>query len=545
MTNKEIARCFRQLASVMELLEENAFKIRSYQNAYLLIRKWGEPLAGKTADQLEAIPGIGKAIAAKVVELVTTGTMATLDTYLAKVPAGILEILDIPGIGPKKVRALWKELGIESVGELAYACHENRLILLSGFGEKTQRDVLEKLEFYLVSRDRWLGVRAAEALQAAAATLEGKYPGTEAIPTGQVRRACPVVDTLELLWVRPDEGALPLDTGWEAVSADCLQWHRPDQPAITVHLASPATRGARLWATTGSEAYLRQLAPVSPAVGVFPDEEAWLTAARLPVHPPEWREDPVLARSFAAQPGTPLQASHIRGVIHAHSTWSDGTASLRQMAEACQQRGYEYLVITDHSRSAFYANGLSTERVLAQHEEIDKLNASLSPFRILKGIESDILNNGDLDYEDAVLERFEIVIASIHSNLRMPIEKAMERLLRAIQHPRTHILGHLTGRLLLSRAGYPVDHERIIQACARHGVAIELNANPNRLDIDYTWIPAATAAGVKIAVNPDAHSIDGIDDLNIGVRTASKGGLTRENCLSAMAAAELLQHFSV
>lgn len=542
MTNKEIARTFNRLAGVMELLEENPFKIRSYQNAYLLIRKWGEPLAGKTADELEAIPGIGKAIAAKIVELTTTGSMPTLEKYLAQVPESVLEILEIPGIGPKKVRALWKDLGIESVGELAYACHENRLISLPGFGAKTQKDVLEKLHFYLANRDRWLGVRAREILDVASAELCSKFPDTEVLITGQVRRACPVVDSLELLWVRQVDFKFPLDEYWEPLTADSLWWRRPELPPVRVHLAHPGNRGRRLWETTGSEAYLKAFTwPQSDA----PTEEAWLAKASLPVHPPEWREDPVLAAQFEQKGEDLLTPRDLRGVIHAHSTWSDGTASLRDMAEACQRRGYEYLVITDHSRSAFYANGLSVERVLAQHEEIDKLNASLAPFRILKGIESDILNNGNLDYEAPILERFEIVIASIHSNLRMPLEKAMDRLLRAIEHPRTHILGHLTGRLLLSRAGYPVDHERIIEACARHHVAIELNANPNRLDMDYAWIPAAVDAGVKIAINPDAHSMEGIDDIMVGVATANKGGLCRTDCLNALTASELLRHFSV
>jgi len=223
----------------------------------------------------------------------------------------------------------------------------------------------------------------------------------------------------------------------------------------------------------------------------------------------------------------------IKGVVHNHSTWSDGRNSIKEMAEACMERGFEYLVMSDHSKTAVYANGLQEERVRQQHIEIDALNKSLSPFKIFKSIESDILYDGTLDYSDEVLKTFDLVIASVHSQLRMPEEKAMERLMAAIEHPATNILGHMTGRLLLSRPGYPVNHKLIIDACAKHKVAIEINANPYRLDMDYHWLPYAQEQGVLISINPDAHSIDGINDIKYGVFAAQKGGLLKQNTLNA------------
>ncbi|MEL6124649.1 MAG: PHP domain-containing protein, partial [Bacteroidota bacterium] len=228
----------------------------------------------------------------------------------------------------------------------------------------------------------------------------------------------------------------------------------------------------------------------------------------------------------------------IKGVLHTHTTWSDGTASVLEMAKESQRLGYEYLLVTDHSQSAFYANGLKPDRVLAQMEEIQSTEHELEHLRIFKGIECDILSDGTLDYDDGLLERFDCVIASVHSNLRMPLEKAQQRLLKAIEHPATKILGHMTGRLLLSRPGYPVDHRIIIEACAQHGVCIELNANPYRLDMDWTWIPYAMECGVQISINPDAHSLAGIQDIKYGVLAARKGLLTAASCLNHLSASE-------
>jgi DNA polymerase (family 10) len=259
----------------------------------------------------------------------------------------------------------------------------------------------------------------------------------------------------------------------------------------------------------------------------------------LPYFPAYLREDPAsLQKLNEADIADIIQPDQIRGIIHTHSDWSDGTDTIENMAKACIAAGYEYLVISDHSKSAFYANGLNEERVKAQHQYIDELNAKLTPFRIFKSVESDILNDGALDYSDSILSTFDLVIASVHSNLKMSEEKAMQRLMRAIENPFTNILGHPTGRLLLSRKGYPIDHEKIIDACIANKVAIEINAHPRRLDLDWSWIARAQEKGAILSINPDAHHIAGFTDTRYGILVAQKGGFKTKNNLSSFSLVE-------
>lgn len=540
MENAHIARAFRQLADIMELHGENPFKIRSYQNAYLTIRKFPEPLENQTPEDWDQIPGVGQAISAKIGELLASGELSAYRKLADQTPAGVLEMLGIPGLGPKKVRLLWKELGLESVGELAYACGENRLIEVSGFGPKTQKEIEEKIRFYNQTKNKHLWKDARYLAEETISWIKTGWPDSELVMTGELRRMAPVVSEIELMWTLPDLQEWPQTSPWQVEGVEALWLEREGYPRVKVWKAREATQGRIMWISTGSEAYVGHhrmtVARLAPGVS----EADFLDANGLPLHDPECRENPEWAKLFDSRVEPLVRPSDIRGIIHAHSTWSDGWNSLEEMARACMDAGYSYLVISDHSRSAFYANGLSVERIILQHEEIDALNDRLGSFRILKGIECDILSQGELDYEDDMLSRFDVVIASIHSQLRMDESKAMKRLLGAIAHPATHILGHMTGRLLLSREGYPVNHRRIIEACAHHGVSIELNANPMRLDMDYTWIPYAMECGVKMAVNPDAHSVKGIEDMTFGLAVARKGGLTPSACLNSLNVDELL-----
>ncbi|MCF8236563.1 MAG: PHP domain-containing protein [Saprospiraceae bacterium] len=538
MTNKEIAGWFRRLADMMELHGENPFKIRSYQQAYVTLRKWTDPLSDLTLEELAEIPGIGKAISEKIRELAETGDLATYRKYANQTPEGVIDLLAIPGVGPKKVRTLWKDLGVESVGELLYACHENRLIELNGFGLKKQADLKNKLEFYMLTKGQ---LRYPEALQVAdrvKALLQVADPGSRIEETGELRRKCPVIKNISLLWCPQEKATLSAEEGWTFVEKTPAHWiwQEEENPLVTVWITTVEGWGQRLWETTGSSAYVSSFQqwtnPLAPEEGTF------MQLANLPDHIPEWRESVDWAQAAAKREGDLITTSAIRGVIHAHSTWSDGIHSLEEMAFTAKESGFAYLVITDHSQSAFYANGLKPDRVKAQRAEIATLNSRLAPFRIFHGIESDILYTGALDYDQDVLDGFDLIIASIHSQLKMDLPKAMERLLAAIEHPNTRILGHPTGRLLLSREGYPVDHKKMIEACARHQVVVELNANPQRLDLDYTWIPYAIDCGVKIAINPDAHSTGGIRDISYGVQVARKAGLGVGNCLNTMSLKE-------
>lgn len=540
MTNKEIAKAFQLLGLLMELHDENPFKIRSYQNAYRNLRKLDRPLSEMSDEEIGSLKGVGKAISGKIRELLESGQMQTLEKYRAKTPEGVQEMLQIKGFGPKKIQVIWKELGAESIGELLYAVNENRLIELKGFGEKTQQDLKEKLLYYQKSRNQFhyasLEAEAYELLE----QLSKQLPAARLSLTGAIRRRCNTLDGIDIL-VGYDKDFSPAlaELGLQVITRENGHIAGRSGSDFPVRLYSCRLQefGSKLFRYTAAPSFLQAFS------GEFPDldfrglkeEQQVFNKANLPYIEPELREQE-WAIDLAKAGDLPdlIEEKAIIGVLHAHSHYSDGLNSLEDMARYAREQGYSYLGITDHSKSAFYANGLSPERVHEQFAEVDRLNEQLAPFRIFKGIESDILGDGSLDYEEELLQEFDFVIASVHSNLRMDEEKATQRLITAIENPYTSILGHPTGRLLLSRQGYPIDHRRVIDACAEHGVAIEINANPYRLDLDWSWIPYALEKGVLIAVNPDAHSLEGIHDIHYGVCSARKGGLEAKNCLNCL-----------
>jgi DNA polymerase (family 10) len=538
MTNKQIANAFDELANLMELHEEDEFRIRSYRNAYLNLRKLDRPLAELSDAEIKDIKGVGPAIASKIRELVSGGKMATLEKYREKTPPGVVEMLEVNGFGPKKVRVVWQEMGIETIGELWYACNENRLVEYKGFGLKTQEDLKQKLEYFLKSRDKLHLDAAEEEADFVSTWLTGKLPGARVAPVGELRRRCPVIVKLEILVGYAGDFAPAFDGQTlvlENQKDNTFQVRLENNTNVLVHRCEPSEFGSKMFRFTGSPDFVEAFAKANTGLDFknLEDEKAVFEKANLSYVAPELREGTLYLQPSALRPQL-IEEQDLKGILHVHTTWSDGLHSLREMCEYVRSLGYSYIGITDHSQSAFYANGLKPDRVLAQMEEIDKLNEELAPFRIFKGIESDILNDGSLDYETSLLEKFDFVIASVHSNLKMTKEKATERVLRAIENPFTTILGHPTGRLLLSREGYPLDWGKIFEACARHKVAIELNANPYRLDIDWTLIPEALRHGIPISINPDAHSKDGVHDVRYGVMVARKGALTAENCLNAL-----------
>lgn len=547
VTNKAIAKTFQELADIMELHGENSFKIRSYQNAYISLRKLEQPLDDLSDAEIAGIKGVGTAIAAKIRELLSTGKMETLEKYKEMTPPGVREMLHIAGFGPKKVLAVWKDLGVETIGELLYAVNENRLIELKGFGAKTQEDLRQKLEYYQKSRDKfYFAALEAEAGQLIA-QIQSALPDTPVSLCGEIRRKNNVVNRIEVLIGKKEGIDYLFSTGiLTAVGEEegLMIAKTANEFPVAIRVCRPSEFGSKLFRYSASSEFMDAFIQAFPNSDFreLASEQAVFDKAKLPFIQPELREQ-AWAINQAIHHNLPhlIEDTDIRGVVHAHSTYSDGLHSLRDMALYCRQSGYAYLAITDHSKSAFYANGLQPERLLAQWQEIDALNAELAPFRIFKGIESDILNDGSLDYEEDLLKGFELIIASVHSNLRMDEEKATQRLLKAIENPYTSILGHPTGRLLLSRQGYTVNHPKIIDACAANKVSIELNANPYRLDLDWTWIPYALEKGVLISINPDAHSKEGIRDIHFGVCSARKGGLAAQNCLSAFDADEFIR----
>jgi DNA polymerase (family 10) len=520
--NDYIAEQFSLLGKLMDIHGENSFKTKSYSVAAYTLEKLPTPLAELPPDKITSIKGIGDAIGKKIQEILQTGELRLLQQYIANTPPGVIEMLHIKGLGPKKIATIWKEMEIESVGELLYACQENRLFLFKGFGEKTQQNVREAIEFRL----RHVGSHLFADIEPYAllidAQLKKAFPTAQWALTGEFRRQLEVITQLE--WVTTAE--------MDAVKAFLDSMEKEESVPISMLFTTPDVFVQVLFYSSSSEEFQDSLLEKVSALN-YSSEELLFESANLPYIPPYRREQKIILEQ-AAHPLAPvIETTDIRAIIHSHSKWSDGSNTLGEMAAACIEKGFEYLVISDHSKTAFYANGLKEDRLREQHAEIDELNRKLAPFVIFKSIESDILNDGALDYSNDILSTFDLVIASVHSNLKMSEEKAMIRLLRAIENPYTAILGHLTGRLLLSRPGYPVDHKKIIDACVANKVAIELNAHPRRLDMDWRWIGYALDKGALISIDPDAHSTAGYKDIRYGVLAAQKAGLTPEHNLSS------------
>jgi DNA polymerase (family 10) len=548
MRNETIAEHFDLLSKLMDIHADNSFRSKSYANAAFQIDRLPAQLVEIDKKDWAGLKGIGTNMAAKIDELVTTGKLQLLDEYLEKTPEGVIEMLRIKGLGPKKISTVWKEMEIESIGELLYACNENRLILYKGFGEKTQQNVKEAILFMMSQRGKFLYQQAEPYAEIYEKKLSDVFGNNLIGLTGEMRRQEDVISRIDYLV------ALPLAEIKQAMQSlglepneenDSLIYKMENSPALSLYSCQKENAGTRLMLTTGDDnfiAWLNEKSKGSFNTGMFATEAEAFAHINLPFIKPHQRTiatNEIYFKKYREL--EPAEASNIKAIIHCHSKWSDGSQTLEEMANAAKEKGLEYLVISDHSRAASYAGGLTVERVQQQHAEIDALNKKLAPFKIFKSIECDILGNGQLDYDDEVLQSFDLVIASVHSSLKMSEEKAMQRLVTAIENPYTLILGHMTGRLLVSRNGYPVDHKKIIDACAANNVVIELNAHPRRLDIDWRWIPYALEKDVLISINPDAHSIDGFDDIRYGCIAASKAMLPASANLSSFSLHEFEQ----
>jgi len=538
--NSFIADQFSLLSKLMDIHGGNSFKSKSYAAAAFNIEKLTQPLSGIAADQLSSLKGIGDSAAKKITEILETGKLAVLEELLLNTPAGVLEMLNIKGLGPKKIASIWKEMEIESLGELLYACNENRLLLYKGFGEKTQKNVQEAIEYYTQNQGSFLYAEVAAFFPSIQVYLEKHFSADAVAVTGAFRRQDLTIDELEFVIAKNNAAIKPIFQTAQPPelleeTANQLVYKLKNGLRLRLH-TSPVNFAEQLFFTTGptsfTDAFTKQFTTPVFSGAETHDASAFTNAGITPI-PAYLRGVSTILNKAANGLPEVITEKDIRGIIHTHSNWSDGTNTIEEMAKACIAKGYEYLVISDHSKSAFYANGLKEDRIREQHRYIDELNEKFRPFKIFKSIECDILNDGNLDYTDNILSTFDLIIASVHANLKMTEEKAMVRLLNAIKNPYTTILGHMTGRLLLSRKGYPVDHKKIIEACAEQRVVIELNAHPRRLDMDWYWIDEAMERGVLISIDPDAHTTEGFDDCRYGVLAAQKGGLTKEKNLSS------------
>jgi DNA polymerase (family 10) len=562
--NHEIVKALQLYASLAELHEENPFKYKAFASGAFNLRKIKDPLSDLQESQLLMIPGVGKSVARAIVEYSVSRRFPALEDLLAVTPTGLIAMLGVKGLGPKKVRMIWQELGIENVEDLFDACRQNRLVEVSGFGYKTQQTIMAAIEFSYGARGKFHLARVMPYAESFLAGMRLVFGDERHEFTSDYYRKSDVIENLVLLTTAMEMSGISSAEWCEVAAAGGdhnVKFSRDLDPSTVSN--QTGMNHFEGWTMDEEAGVLRheQGFEMTIEVVMHSDFDRILfeggAAARhlelLGYSSSDWKGsdlDTYAAKGVnfvvpsrreghrelerPVEEASLLKYSDIKGVLHNHTTYSDGLNSVEEMALFAMEIGMEYLGICDHSKTAGYARGLQVERVLQQFEEIDTLNQQLWPFKIFKGIESDILGNGDLDYEPEILGRFDMVVASVHSNLNMTQDKAMDRLLRAIENPYTTILGHPTGRLLLMREGYPIDHHKVIDACASNGVALELNAHPYRLDIDWRYVDYAMEKGVMVSVNPDAHEKRGYLDMHFGVLSGQKGGLQTSQTLNAL-----------
>ncbi|NOZ87674.1 MAG: DNA polymerase/3'-5' exonuclease PolX [Deltaproteobacteria bacterium] len=543
MDRKEIASILKQVSELLELLGEEPHRARAYANAARTVERFDGDLANLARQKgLTSLKGIGKGIASAIEEILSTGDLAYLDELKGMIPPGVLELMDVRGLGPKKLRVLHLELGISSARELDDACRQGKLAKTKGFGEKSQASILKALSVLKERKGKFLLPVAVKAAQQVKEYLEQELPGTKVHLAGQVRRCIPVISRVRLV-VQTSEGGEDVKTALERsktigsvkpAQEHVIRMRHDIGPELEISVTEPSVLGTALFRATGNEEHVAKVLARLNSVSIdgFEDEASLYKAAGMDLVPPELREG--MGEVEAALSGAlprPLVREDVSGLLHVHTNWSDGTLSIHDMAEAAASAGYTYLGISDHSRTARYAGGLTADRLKAQGKEIRESSHALP---VLQGIESDIGLDGSLDYEDQVLADLDFVIASVHSGMGQDMETMTERIIKAVRNPYTDMLGHPSGRLLLLRDAYKVDMLRVIEAAAETGTAIELNANPHRLDLDWHLVRKAVEMGVMIAVNPDAHRLSDISYMSLGLCQARKGWLTRDHLLNAM-----------
>ncbi len=556
MTNKAVASVLKETAALIELTGGNPFRSRAMANAARTIERLEESVDSMLeAGTLTDVRGIGAGLAGQIAQLIATGSYAVRDELLGAIPPGLLDMLAVKGLGAKKVRALWKTLGIQTLGELEVAAGTGQISHLEGFGPKSESSILENVAALRLYRKQRHYADAYPMASELVRELRAQPQIVRAEAAGALRRRMEVVSDVELV-IELAEGE-PITflealfgAGLQTVLQKDAQTDNPDIPAfssampdglpLVIRVAPPGAFGSLLFERTGSETFLQAWRNLFPEPAPQSDEVSVFEKAGVPFIPPELREHEAIIE-LAKKSRIPrlIDDSDLRGTLHNHSTYSDGAHTLREMAEAARGMGLSYFGICDHSQSLRIAHGLSPEEVHRQQEEIAALNEEYAadgqpPFRIFSGIESDILAAGSLDYEDDVLAAFDFVVAGVHTGFNMSEAEATARVIRAVSNPFTTILGHPTGRLLLRRNGYPLDHDAVLNACAEHNVSVELNANPYRLDLDWRWIHAATERGILISINPDAHATEQLAYTRWGVSVARKGYLTADMCLNAL-----------
>ena len=562
MTKKEVAAILEEIGTLLELKGENPFKTRAYLNAARTISGLTDDLHKLVeSGEISKIKGIGKALAEKITTLVSTGKLPYYEELKAEFPPTIFELTDIPGLGPKKIKKLYDTLGISSIVELEYACNENRLVDLEGFGAKTQENILQGID----ARKKYSDTFHYPVAEEAASVMHDHIRKAKGIKrsaiAGSLRRRKEVIGDIDILVSASQKDAPAImkrfvsAPGVERVIAEGKTKSSVVLNTginVDIRVVSDKEFPFALHYFTGNKEHNVQMRRIANEhklklneYGLFyesndkpipcNEEKDIFGKLRLKYISPELREDTgeIKAAKKNKLPEL-IEEEDLRGTFHCHTTYSDGANTLNEMAEAARKRKWDYLGIADHSQSAQYARGLSKADIRKQRKEIDNLNEKYDSFRVFHGIESDILGDGSLDYDDKTLSEFDFIVASVHSRFRMPEKEMTKRVLKAIKNKHVTLLGHPTGRLLLSRDGYQIDLVQIIDAAADYGKAIEINSHPYRLDLDWRMVKYAKEKGVRIFINPDAHNTDGLDDVRYGVGIARKGWLEADDVVNTM-----------
>ena len=558
-----------EIASLLELEGAESFRVRAYRGAARALAGAGDDLAADLrAGRLSELPGLGPGTLSVVRDLLESGRSRLYDRLRAATPTGLVQLRGVSGLGPKRIRTLHEKLGVETLEDLRAAAEAGRIASLPGLGAATQRRILDGLDFV----DRSAGRRIQPAAYATADRLIGHLETLdirEVLMTGELRRRCETVEGIDLLAVAdaPDGVidaflAMPGIGRAERVADDRAVATLADGAAIRLRCVPPEAAAAACVLETGSDAHVEALRAAAGTRGLrldghglwrggdrvdAPDEEALYAALGLEWIPPELREGrgEVAAAAEGRLPRL-VDYPDLQGTFHCHTTWSDGRGTIAEMAAAAAARGWRYLGIADHSVNAGYAGGLSVEDVRRQQAEIDAWNADRGgEVRVFKGVEADILSDGRLDYDDAVLATFDYVIGSVHAGQRMTESAMTRRIERAVRNPRLTMLGHATGRLLLRREPYALDMDAVMTAAAETGSAIEINGDPHRMDLDWRWWPAARERGIRTAVNPDAHSANGLGAVVFGLAMARKGWLEPEDVINTWEVGRVAEFFGV
>lgn len=564
ITKKEIVRHLEMISTYMELKGENSFKASAFRKAAHSLEA-DERMLSEIEDFI-SIPGIGKGTAAVINEYINKGDSTALKELKQEVPAGLIPLLQLPGLGGKKIAKLYQELGITDISSLKAACEAGQVQNLPGFGKKTEEKILSAIREVGTRPERLPVAYMLPIAEMIETRLAEMKEITRFSRAGSLRRMRETIKDLDFIIATGEPGV---------VKKHLLKW--PDIKEVTgagdtkvsiifafdydisvdFRLVKPEEFITTLHHFTGSKEHnvrMRQLAKErgekiseygvenieTGEVLTFNTEEEFFNHFGLPFIPPEIREDGKEVDTFSSDEEL-IKLSDIKGDLHMHSTWSDGAHSIEEMAEACRARGYQYMAITDHSQYLKVANGLTPERLLKQREEIKKLNEKYDDFLILSGVEMDILPDGTLDYDDELLGEMDFVIASIHSAFSQPRETIMERLKTALKNAHVDLIAHPTGRKIGQREGYDVDIDLLIQLAKETNTALELNANPNRLDLNAEYLRKAQEAGVKILINTDAHKVDTLKHMEIGVAVARKGWIKKSSVLNALDQDDLLQ----